>query len=73
MTVIVYSKPACVQCVATCTTLDKNNIKYDKIDITQDKEAFDYVTSLGYRQLPVVKTDTEHFGGFQPEKLMKLK
>ena len=36
MSITVYSKPACVQCVATYKALDKQGIDYRKVDITLD-------------------------------------
>lgn len=55
--ITVYTKPACVQCNATCRALDRAEIDYTKIDITQDRTARDYVLSLGYLSLPVVYPD----------------
>jgi glutaredoxin-like protein NrdH len=46
--VTVYTKPACVQCVATKRALDKDGIAYDLVDLTVDDAARDYVMSLGY-------------------------
>ena len=57
MTITVYSKPACVQCTATYKALDKQGIAYEKVDITLDSEARDYVMALGYLQAPVVVTE----------------
>lgn len=47
-TVTVYTKPGCVQCTATFKALDKNGVNYEKVDVTEDAEAYDYVMSLGY-------------------------
>ena len=47
MTVTVYTKPACVQCNATYKALDKQGIAYEKVDISLDSEARDYVMALG--------------------------
>jgi len=46
MTVTVYTKPACVQCNATYKALDKQGIAYEKVDISLDSEARDYVMAL---------------------------
>lgn len=66
MTIRVYSKPACVQCTATERALDAKGVKFDKIDLTKDAEAMEFVTSLGYRQAPVVVWGDAHWAGFQP-------
>jgi hypothetical protein len=46
--VTVYTKPACVQCKAVFRALDKAGISYEKVDVSTDAEAQDYVMSLGY-------------------------
>ena len=72
MTVTVYSKPACVQCTATTRALDARSIAYDIVDLTTDAAAVDRVTSLGYRQAPVVITDDDHWSGFRPDRIGAL-
>lgn len=72
MTVTVYSKPACVQCTATTRALDARGIAYDIVDLTTDAAAMDRVTSLGYRQAPVVITDDDHWSGFRPDRIGAL-
>lgn len=73
-TITVYAKPACVQCNAVFKMLDKEGIPYEKVDLSADHEARDYVMSLGYLQAPVVCAGpNEHFAGFRPERLKALK
>lgn len=68
--ITVYTKPACVQCNATFRTLDKAGISYEKIDVTQNAEAREYVMSLGYLAMPVVYVSpTQHWSGFRPDHL----
>ncbi|BBC69101.1 hypothetical protein MMRN_p0700 (plasmid) [Mycobacterium marinum] len=52
--ITVYTKPACVQCAATLKALDRQGIEYQKIDVTQNSKAREYVMSLGYLGAPVV-------------------
>jgi glutaredoxin-like protein NrdH len=68
----VYSKPACVQCTATTTEMDRKGISYEVIDITEDDSAFKLVTDLGYKQAPVVIAGEEHWSGFRPDKIVTL-
>ena len=71
--IIVYTKPACVQCNAVFNILDKAGVSYEKIDVSTDDEARDYVLSLGYLQAPVVYAGpNEHFAGFRPDRLTAL-
>jgi glutaredoxin-like protein NrdH len=71
-TITVYTKPACVQCNATYRALDKNNLDYNVVDITEDAVARDYVMSLGYLQAPVVVAGEDHWSGFRPDEIKKL-
>jgi len=70
--VVVYSKPACVQCTATTRELEKRGIAYDYIDLTTDAAAMERVTEMGYRQAPVVVAGDDHWGGFRPDKISAL-
>lgn len=73
MTVTLYGKPNCVQCSATERALTNAGIVYDKIDVTQDEVAYDFVVGLGYQQAPVVYAGQEnHWSGFRPEKIESL-
>jgi glutaredoxin-like protein NrdH len=72
MSVTVYTKPACVQCNATYKALDKQGIAYEKVDITLDSEARDYVMALGYLQAPVVVAGNDHWSGFRPDRIKGL-
>jgi glutaredoxin-like protein NrdH len=72
MTVTVYTKPACVQCNATYKALDKQGIAYEKVDISLDDEARDYVMSMGYLQAPVVVAGNDHWSGYRPDRIRSL-
>lgn len=68
----VYSKPSCVQCTATYRALDRAGVDYEVVDMSVDTDALEYVKNLGYMQAPVVVTDRDHWGGFQPDKIKQL-
>ncbi len=72
MSVIVYTKPSCVQCHQTKRFLDKSNIEYSTVDITENQEAFDKIVSMGFQAAPVVITGNDSWAGFNPTKLAKL-
>ncbi|MBO9474768.1 MULTISPECIES: glutaredoxin-like protein NrdH [unclassified Shimia] len=72
MSIIVYSKPACVQCTATTRALDAKGITYDVVDLTEDDGALTRVTELGYRQAPVVVAGADHWSGFRPDMIAQL-
>ena len=70
--ITVYSKPACVQCTATTREMDRKGIEYSYIDLTEDADAMATVTSMGYRQAPVVVAGDDHWAGFRPDKISAL-
>lgn len=72
-TVTVYTKPACVQCNATERALTKAGIAFNKVDVTEDPAARDYVLALGYLQAPVVVAGESHWSGFRPDRISALK
>ena len=72
MTVTVYTKDNCVQCEATKRHLDKLDVPYSTVNISNDIRALDKLISLGYRSAPVVVTDDDSWAGYIPEKLDKL-
>jgi glutaredoxin-like protein NrdH len=75
----VYSKPACVQCTATYRALDKDGIPHEKIDISEDADAFAFVTGeLGHSAAPVVvvrdgEEIVKHWSGFNRDMVTAIK
>jgi len=65
----VYSKPNCAQCTATYRALDKKDINYKSVHISQDQDALEFVRFLGYSQAPIVVTNSDHSSGFRPDKI----
>ena len=72
MSVIVYTKPRCLQCDATKRTLDKQGVDYTIVDLSIDGAALGYIKSLGYQQAPVVIADEEAWSGFRPDRIKAL-
>lgn len=73
MSVIVYSKPSCVQCMASMKALDKAGIEYSKLDISSDPKAREAALGLGYLQAPVVDAGGgNHWSGFKPDRIKEL-
>lgn len=68
----IYVKPSCVQCDMTKRLMDKNNIEYTTIDITQDPEALDMILGMGFSSAPVVMSPVGNWAGFQPDKINLL-
>ena len=72
-TVIVYSKPNCMQCQFTKKFLENKGIPFEVKDIEQNEQAINEVKQLGFSSLPVVIAEgIEAFNGFRPELLSRL-
>jgi glutaredoxin-like protein NrdH len=74
VSITVYTKPQCDPCRATKIILDNKKVSYRIIDVTEDLDAYRFITDeLGYRQTPVVYVDEDtHWSGFQINALNKL-
>lgn len=72
MSVVVYTLPSCVQCDTTKKMLERNNVEFTTVDLSEDKEAYDMVKSLGYQSAPVVIAGQDHWSGFRIEKIKAL-
>lgn len=70
MTVTVYTQPGCVQCGATIRKLTELHVPFDVADMNDD--IAQYAKDHGAMTAPVVVTDTDLWGGFQPGKLLAL-
>lgn len=70
--ITVYTKPACQQCEATKKELARRGIEFDFIDVTQDVSAYDKIVDMGYKSMPVVITEKDHWSGFRVDKLATL-
>lgn len=72
MTVTVYTLPACVQCDSTKRMLQRNEIEYEEVDMSQDPIALEMVKTLGYTAAPVVVAGEEHWSGFRLDRIQAL-
>jgi glutaredoxin-like protein NrdH len=52
--------------------MDRKGIDYQLINLDSQPEAIDNLKSLGYRQVPVVMTQDDHWSGFRPDKIAGL-
>lgn len=68
----IYTKPSCVQCDMTKRYMDKNNIPYDTVDITEDPAALEMIMGMGFTSAPVVVSEVGNWAGFQPDRLNEL-
>ena len=52
--------------------MTKHGIVFVEIDVTEDRDAYDYVRSLGYLQAPVVVAGHQTWAGYRPDKIAAL-
>lgn len=80
LNITVYSRSTalCVDCRATEIMLRRRKIAVTKVMVDEDADAKAYVSSLGYRQTPVVMVHddegnlVDHWAGFSTEKIEAL-
>ena len=65
--------PNCPQCYATKRYLDEDQFEYSTVDLSVDKDAYELVSSLGYKNAPVIISGENHWSGFRPDKIKLLK
>ena len=77
LSITVYSKPRCPQCVATQRKLNGLGAPYESVDVSEDHEGLSFIQSLGYAQAPVVVVKdgegviVKHWSGFRPDLIKK--
>ncbi|MBP7229984.1 MAG: glutaredoxin family protein [Moraxellaceae bacterium] len=72
MLVTVYSKPNCPQCEYTKRDMDILGIRYQTIDLTNDKAQLQRLVQAGYRSAPIVETELGAWSGYNQEKIRSL-
>ena len=72
-TIIVYSKPNCMQCNFTKKYLEDKGVPYEVKDIFESEEALNEVKELGFSSVPVISVEGQDaFNGFRPDLLDQL-
>ena len=72
MGIMVYSRPRCVQCIATEKALRAKGVHFEMVDVTLHESATSKVQSLRRRRLPAVSTGSQHWSGFRPDEIGTL-
>jgi glutaredoxin 3 len=73
MTVKVYSTPTCPYCIMAKKFLDENNIQYENLDVSSDRQAADeMIKKSGQRGVPVLDIDGQVIVGFDKGKIESL-
>lgn len=66
----IYSTPTCPYCIKAKKFLDENNVSYENIDVSADKDAAREVTEKsGQMGVPVLDIDGRIIVGFDREAI----
>lgn len=52
--ITVYSKPNCPYCDQAKIWLEKNNLEFITVDVTEDLEALEFLKEKGHRSVPQI-------------------
>lgn len=72
MSVVIYTLPSCVQCDTTKRMMQKINVSYQEVDLSENEDAYQMVKALGYSAAPVVFAGDDHWSGFRPDRIQSL-
>ena len=73
MAVKVYSTPTCPYCTMAKKFLKENNVSFQDIDVSRDREqAMEMVTKSGQRGVPVIDFNGQIIVGFDKGRLTHL-
>ena len=73
MDVKIYTTPTCPWCKKTKEFLKENNVDFENIDVSSDKEAQkEMIDKSGQMGVPVIDIDGTIITGFDKEKIMEL-
>lgn len=70
--VTLYSKPNCPKCMATKRDLDKLEIDYNYVDVSEDLQAYTYLKSREVLTMPFVEADDEVWSDYRPDRIKAL-
>lgn len=70
ISIVVWEKPNCVQCMQTKREFDKRGIIYKVRKLTP--KAIDRFVEMGLTAAPIVETDAKRWSGFRLEKIKSL-
>lgn len=67
----VYSTPTCPYCIKVKEFLNENNIGYEDIDVSTDRQAaMDMVKKSGQMGVPVIESCNDIIIGFDPARII---
>jgi glutaredoxin-like YruB-family protein len=73
MKIIIYTTPVCPFCVLVKNFLKQNNIKYEEVDVSKDRNKAEYLfKKTGAMNVPVTEIDDKIVIGYDTKKLKEI-
>ena len=72
MTITVWEKPNCVQCMQTKREFDKRGIIYKTRRLDKSAKAIERFKEMGFLAAPIIETDDRRWSGFRLDKIKSL-
>lgn len=67
--ITIYGQPDCHPCRLAQRQLDKEQVPYDYVDLTQHPHMRRQFHQQGLLSTPIIETPTERFTGLQPDRI----
>lgn len=67
--ITVYGQPDCQPCRLAMRQLDKAEVPYNYVDLTEHPEKLQQFKEAGVQSTPIIETPTERFTGLQPKRI----
>lgn len=72
MNVKIYTSPTCPYCLMAKKFMEKNNITFEEIDVSNDeKAATEIMKKSGHIGVPIIEVDGFYIAGFDEEELKR--
>lgn len=72
MTVTVFAKPHCPQCMATMRQMKRQGVAYETVNLAENPETLAQLIDAGYKQAPIVITPNASWSGYRPDLIKAL-
>lgn len=72
ISIVVWEKPNCVQCMQTKKEFDKRGIQYKTRRLDKSAKAIQRFLDMGFSAAPIVETDDRRWSGFRLDKIKSL-
>lgn len=72
MTVTVFTKPHCPQCMATTRQMKRQGLQFETVNLAENPETLKQLINAGYKQSPIVITPDGSWSGYRPDLIKEL-